>query len=223
MTKGGVKTWYEAKRDSGAQKMRSVKLAQGASKGAHCAWAKKQKGATLLDIYKGNVLTKDERETQKAVLGIPTFAEALEQYIEHRTRERASGKAPMVEKTAKDYRITSKLRFSRWADVHVDELPILEINQYLNTLQLTRPNGAQTASVLIENALALLVNHLFRLCDAEAFALIPGFKDIRPDHCMGLAISIDGLFYAGQKAVIATFGHQVRKDVEPFVRDRLWL
>ncbi len=57
MTKSGVKTWYEAKRDSGAQKTRSVKLAQRASKGAHCAWAKKQMGATLLDIYEGNVLT----------------------------------------------------------------------------------------------------------------------------------------------------------------------
>ena len=171
VTKSGVKTWYVTKWDSGAQKTRSVKLAQWASKGAHCAWAKKQMGATLLDIHEGNVLTKDERETQKAALGIPTFAEALEQYIEHRTSERASGKAPMVEKTAKDYRNTFNLRFSRWADVHVDELPILEINQYLNALQLTRPHGARTASVLA-GAVVRFVN---RLC---ALALpIPSLLD----------------------------------------------
>lgn len=171
VTKSGVKTWYVTKWDSAAQKTRSVKLAQWASKGAHCAWAKKQMGATLLDIHEGNVLTRDERETQKAALGIPTFSEALEQYIEHRTSERASGKAPMVEKTAKDYRNTFKLRFSRWADVHVDELPILEINQYLNALQLTRPHGARTASALA-GAVVRFVN---RLC---ALALpIPSLLD----------------------------------------------
>ena len=128
-------------------------------------------GATLLDIHEGNVLTKDERETKKALLGIPTFTEALDQYIEHRTSERASGKAPMIEDTAKDYRNVFKLHFTQWADVHVDELPILEINQYLNTLQLSRPHGARTASVLA----GAVVRFINRLC---ALALpIPSLLD----------------------------------------------
>ena len=37
VTKSGVKTWYVTKWDAAAQKTRSVKLAQWASKGAHCA------------------------------------------------------------------------------------------------------------------------------------------------------------------------------------------
>ena len=92
MTKGGVKTWWVNKWDPVAQKVRAVKLGQWANQGTHCAWAKKQMGAVLLDIQEGNVQTRDERELEKSSLGIPTFSQALDQYIEHRTSERASGK-----------------------------------------------------------------------------------------------------------------------------------
>ncbi|WP_282093606.1 transposase, partial [Epibacterium ulvae] len=75
-------------------------------------------------------------------------------------------------------------RWKRWSDKgifaemliglaadHVDELPILEINQYLNALQLSRPHGARTASVLA-GAVVRFVN---RLC---ALALpIPSLLD----------------------------------------------
>lgn len=171
VTKGGAKTWWVNKWDPKAQKTRAVKLGQWANKGMHCAWAKKQMGAALLDIQEGNAHTKDEREADKARLGIPAFAEALDQYIEHRTSERASGKAPMVEKTARDYRNSFNLHFTRWADTYVDELPILEINQYLNALQLTRPHGARTAAV-VAGAVVRFIN---RLC---ALALpIPSLLD----------------------------------------------
>lgn len=58
VTKSGVKTWYVTKWDSAAQKTRSVKLAQWASKGAHCAWAKKQMGATRTHLQNVRVVLK---------------------------------------------------------------------------------------------------------------------------------------------------------------------
>lgn len=61
VTKNGVKTWYVNKWDPTAQKTRSVKLAQWAQKGTHCAWAKKQVGKVALDIQEGAVRTRDEQ------------------------------------------------------------------------------------------------------------------------------------------------------------------
>jgi len=104
VTKSGVKTWYANKWDPTSQKTRSVKLAQWASKGAHCRWAKAQVGKVTHEIATGNVRTRDEQQNERARLGIPTFREALEQYITHRTQPRASGKAPMKPGTAYDYR-----------------------------------------------------------------------------------------------------------------------
>ncbi len=95
VTRGGVKTWWVNKWDSKPRKARAVKLGQWANKGMHCAWARKQMSAALLDIQEGKVHTKDERKVERMRLGIPTSAEALDRYIEHRTSARASGKAPM--------------------------------------------------------------------------------------------------------------------------------
>ncbi len=171
VTKGGVKTWWVNKWDSEAQKTRAVKLGQWANQGTHCAWAKKQVGKALLEIQEGNVLTKGERELERAKLGIPTFADALEQYITHRTTARASGKARMMETTARDYRNSFKNHLSQWGDIHVDELPILEINQYLNKLQESRPNAAHLAG----SVAGAIVRFINRLC---ALALpIPALLD----------------------------------------------
>ena len=131
VTLGGTKTWYVNKWDPTSQKTRSVKLAQWANKGAHCRWAKDQVGKVALDITTGNVFTREEKEVSQVALGIPTFRDALEQYIEHRTTSRQSGRARMMEGTAYEYRGSFNKHLARWADVHVDELPILEINQYL--------------------------------------------------------------------------------------------
>jgi integrase len=171
VTKGGVKTWYVNKWDPTSNKTRSVKLAQWATQGTHCRWAKDQVGKIALDITTGNVRTREETELEKNRLGIPTFREALEQYIEHRTTARASGKARMMEATARDYRLSFNLHLGPWADVHVDELPILEINQYLNALQITRPHSARIGSV-VAGAVVRFIN---RLC---ALALpIPSLLD----------------------------------------------
>ncbi len=55
VTKNSVKTWYANKWDPTAQKTRSVKLAQWASKGTHCRWAKDQVGKVAFDIQEGRV------------------------------------------------------------------------------------------------------------------------------------------------------------------------
>lgn len=136
VTKDCVKTWCVSKWDTAAQKTRAVELAQWASKGTHCRCAKDQLGKVVFDIHEGNVHTRKEAEAEKIRRGIPTFLQALEQYIEHRTSQRASGKHPMTHKTATDYRNTFNRHLAHWADVDVDKLPILEVNQYLNAAQL---------------------------------------------------------------------------------------
>ncbi len=84
-----------------------------------------------------------------------------------------------------------------------------------------RPTDINLLDSGAEEAFALFVNYLLRLGDTEAFGLIPAFKHIRPDHRMGLTISVDGLFDTGQQTVFAALGHQVRENLEPFVQD--WL
>lgn len=171
VTGGGTKTWYVNKWDPTSQKTRSVKLAQWANKGAHCRWAKDQVGKIAHDIATGNVLTRDEHEVVQTALGIPTFRDALEQYIEHRTTARQSGRARMMESTAYDYRMSFNKHLARWADVKVDELPILEINQYLNTVQIDTPNAAHLAA----SVAGATVRFINRLC---ALALpIPSLLD----------------------------------------------
>lgn len=171
VTAGGVKTWYVVKWDPTAQKTRRVKLGQWAPQGKYCAWAKKEAGKAASNIEDGVVKTKAEAEQAAQDLGIPTFRGALEQYIAHRTTARASGKARMVETTAKDYRMAFDKHLLRWADVRVNELPILEINQYLNRLQVEHPHAAHRAAS-IAGAVVRFVN---KLC---ALALpIPGLLD----------------------------------------------
>jgi integrase len=146
-------------------------LAQWATQGTHCRWAKDQVGKIALDITTGNVRTREEHNTEQAALGIPTFRNALEQYIEHRTTARQSGRARMMEGTAYEYRGSFNKHLARWADVHVDELPILEINQYLNNLQIGTPNAAHLAA----SVAGATVRFINRLC---ALALpIPSLLD----------------------------------------------
>ncbi len=171
VTPGGTKTWYLNKWDASSQKVRRVKLGQWASKGTHTRWAKDQIGKVALDVQEGKARTKAEKVADKAALGIPTFREALEQYIAHRTTARASGKARMVEQTVKDYRLAFDKHLTKWADTSVNELPILEINQYLNALQVEHPHAAHRAGS-IAGAVVRFVN---RLC---ALALpIPALLD----------------------------------------------
>ena len=162
VTKGGVKTWYVNKWDPTSQKTRSVKLAQWANKATHCRWAKDQVGKVAHDITTGNVQTRDEHDAEQATLGVPTFGDALEQYVEHRTQPRASGKAQMKQGTAYDYRNTFSNHLSRWADVPVNELPILEINQHLNNLQLEKAHAANHASC-VAGATVRFINKLCAL------------------------------------------------------------
>uniref|UniRef100_UPI0018D82222 Arm DNA-binding domain-containing protein n=1 Tax=Thiosulfatihalobacter marinus TaxID=2792481 RepID=UPI0018D82222 len=165
VTKTGVKTWYVNKWDPTANKVRSVKLAQWASKVTHCKWAKDQRGLVAHGIVSGDVLNKAETRAKEAVEqanALPTFREALEQFIEHRTTSRQSGKARMMETTAKDYRATFNKHLAQWADVHVDRLPILEINQYLNAVQITRPNAAHVAAT-VAGATVRFINKLCAL------------------------------------------------------------
>ncbi|WP_170430678.1 tyrosine-type recombinase/integrase [Ruegeria arenilitoris] len=162
VTPTGTKTWYVTRWDSNAQKTRSVKLAQWAAKGAHTAWAKRQVGKASLDIQEGNVRTRNEQAIAVQEAGIPTFRGALDQYIDHRTSERASGKARMLEPTAKSYRGAFENHLSKWGDVLVSELPVLEINQYLNQLQIEHPHAAQRAST-IAGAVVRFVNRLCAL------------------------------------------------------------
>ncbi|WP_240336734.1 hypothetical protein [Tropicibacter sp. Alg240-R139] len=171
VTLGGTKTWYVNKWDPTSQKTRSVKLAQWANKGPHCRWAKEQVGKIAHDISTGNVRTREEKEVSQVALGIPTFRDALEQYIEHRTTARQSGRARMMEGTAYEYRGSFNKHLARWADVHVDELPVLEINQYLNAMQIDTPNAAHLAA----SVAGATVRFINRLC---ALALpIPSLLD----------------------------------------------
>lgn len=75
VTKGGVKTWWVSKWDPVAQKTRAVKLGQWANKGMHCAWAKKQMGAALLDIQTGNAHNEQAQKLIDALA--PKIAEAI--------------------------------------------------------------------------------------------------------------------------------------------------
>ena len=161
-TAGGTKTWYLNKWDSAAGKVRRVKLGQWNAKGTHCRWAKDQIGKAALDIQNGSVRTRDEAAEDKLALGVPTFREALEQYIEHRTTKRASGKARMLDTTAYDYRKAFTRHLIRWADVPVNELPVLEINQYLNALQVDRPHAAHKTAV-VAGAVMRFINRLCAL------------------------------------------------------------
>jgi len=171
VTQGGSKTWYVNKWDPTSQKTRSVKLAQWANKGPHCRWAKERVGKITHDIATGKVRTRVENNAAQTALGIPTFRNALEQYLEHRTTARQSGRARMMERTAYEYRGSFSKHLARWADVHVDELPILEINQYLNTLQIDTPNAAHLAG----SVAGATVRFINRLC---ALALpIPSLLD----------------------------------------------
>ena len=162
VTKGGVKTWYVTKWDPTSQKTRSVKLAQWSPKITHCRWAKDRLGKASHDITEGNVKTRDEKEVEAVSLGIPTFQDALEQYIAHRTTARASGRARMMETTARDYRNSFNKHLERWGDMRVDELPILEINQYLNRLQVDKPNAAHLAAS-VAGATVRFINKLCAL------------------------------------------------------------
>lgn len=77
----------------------------------------------------------------------------------------------MMESTAYDYRMSFNRHLARWADVKVDELPILEINQYLNTVQIDTPNAAHLAA----SVAGATVRFINRLC---ALALpIPSLLD----------------------------------------------
>lgn len=169
VTPGGTKTWYVNRWDSKAQKTRRVKLGQWASKGSHCAWAKKQVGKVAHDIDEGKAATKAEAAAARAA--IPTFREALDEYLTHRQSKRASGKARMLETTAHDYRLSFDKHLVKWADVQVDQLPILEINRHLNALQVDHPHAAHRAAA-IAGAVVRFVNKLV------ALALpIPGLLD----------------------------------------------
>jgi hypothetical protein len=162
VTPGGTKTWYLNKWDATAQKVRRVKLGQWASKGTHTRWAKDQIGKAALDVRDGKARTKAEKAADKAALGIPTFREALDQYIAHRTSDRASGKARMIDQTVNDYRLAFDKHLGRWGDVLVSELPVLEINQYLNALQVEHPHAAHRAGS-IAGAVVRFVNRLCAL------------------------------------------------------------
>ncbi|MFL4471560.1 tyrosine-type recombinase/integrase [Tateyamaria armeniaca] len=165
VTKTGVKTWYVNKWDPTANKVRAVKLGQWSPKVTHCKWAKGQLGVVAHGIASGDVMNKTEAQAQEVIEqanALPAFREALEQFIEHRTTSRQSGKARMMETTAKDYRATFNKHLAQWADVHVDELPILEINQYLNAVQVTRPNAAHVAAT-VAGATVRFINKLCAL------------------------------------------------------------
>lgn len=165
VTKRGTKTWWVNKWDPTTEKTRAVKLGQWASKVTHCKWAKGQLGGVAHGIASGDVLTKAEareQEEKDKANALPTFAQALEQYIEHRTQPRASGKAQMKPGTAYDYRNSFSNHLARWADVPVNELPILEINQHLNTLQLEKAHAANHASC-VAGATVRFINKLCAL------------------------------------------------------------
>ncbi len=77
---------------------------------------------------------------------MPTFREALDQYIAHRTTARASGKARIIEATSKDYQQSFDKHLGKWEKVLVTDLPVLEINRYLNALQVAHPHAAHRAA-----------------------------------------------------------------------------
>ncbi len=133
--------------------------------------AKEQLGKIAQGIATGNVRTREEHEIAQAALGIPTFRNALEQYIEHRTTARQSGRARMMEGTASDYRMSFNKQLARWAVVCVDELPILQINQYLKLVQFDTPNAAHLAAS-VAGATVRFVNRLCALA-----LLIPTLLD----------------------------------------------
>jgi integrase len=66
----------------------------------------------------------------------------------------------MTEGTAYEYRGSFNKHLARWADMHVDELPILEINRYLNALQIDAPNAAHLAG----SVAGVVVRFINRLC-----------------------------------------------------------
>lgn len=67
-----------------------------------------------------------------------------------------------METTARDYRYSFKVHLEQWDDTRVDELPILEINQYLNRLQVDKPNAADLAAS-VAGATVRFINKLCAL------------------------------------------------------------
>ncbi|MDJ0993804.1 MAG: integrase family protein [Dinoroseobacter sp.] len=146
VTANGVKTWYVNKWDPTAQKTRRVKLGPFADKKYHTRWARTQAGSKAADIVAGDVKTKAEQELSG---DLPTFGDAFEMLITHRTSQRASRREPMTEKTALDYRNSFKNHLAQWGHIPCDQLPFKQMNVYLNTLQSTKPHAAHQASVCV--------------------------------------------------------------------------
>ena len=140
-----AKTWYVAKWDGAANKTRQVKLGRFSPQfGVKAAWKKAQDVLAAVDA--GEVLNQREQKAAEVLdRPLPTYREALEHYIAHRTGARASGKSPMKPETVAKYQRAFDLHLGRWAETCIDRLPTVLINEHLNALQRTMPHGAQYA------------------------------------------------------------------------------
>lgn len=139
-----AKTFFASKWDSKVQKTRSIKLGRLSPQyGVKAAWNDAQEVNARVD--KGDVLNKAEQALVPRDDVLPSYRQVLEDYLTHRTGERASGKSPMKPETVKKYRQAFDNHLSRWADCRIDLLPTVQINRHLNALQLTMPHGAQYA------------------------------------------------------------------------------
>jgi integrase len=146
---GGSKTWYASKWNPVAQKSQQAKIGQFPHMTRDMAWAEATRLKSQIDA--GAFETRKEVAARVVVeeSTLPTLREALEEYIAHRSGDRASGKDPMREGTADSYRATFDLHLSAWADVIIDALPTRNINAHLNALQLKAPHAAFRAHAIV--------------------------------------------------------------------------
>lgn len=146
---GGAKTWYASKWNAKAHKSQQVKIGQFPHMTRDMAWAEATRLKSQIDA--GDFETRKELAAREVVeqATLPTLREALEEYIAHHTGKRASGKDPMRQDTAEEYRRSFNLHLITWADVRIDALPTSNINTHLNALQLETPHSAFRAHAVV--------------------------------------------------------------------------
>lgn len=202
VSSGGVKTWYASKWDGTAQKSRQVKIGQFPHMKRDQAWRLASERKAEVDA--GEFMSRAEKASQSVIEDslLPTLARALEEYLQHQTSTRHSGKSKMRNETAESYRSAFNLHLGNWADVRIDELPTRNINQHLNAIQRRTPHAAFRAHAVIGATLR-------HACRVQAIALpIPTLTDITKQPTREIDRSID---WANRWAEIANIENPIRR------------
>lgn len=150
VTKSGVKTWYVNKWDPTSGKTRSVKLAQWASTGTHCAWAKKQVGEVTQQIVTGAVRNRQEQVEDR--VGIPTLREAFEMEVDRRLNLDDAYGGPRSAETMQNYRAAIDNYLGDLADALVTEIDHMTIQRRLDDCAKEHPYAAHKLNIALSFA-----------------------------------------------------------------------